>query len=544
MTRSSQSQHGIENARAQEFDRGPSTAFAPRSVSRHYREGPLAEAESFPPRSPPRLNNSGYDGQQHQHFYFHQPLPHPHSRQLAPDNQGYYAAYNYSHRPIPPPPMHHHHHLPPPPGSEIPYAHRYAPDADLSRSQQCPTAAQATSRGIDEHRHHGKNNWVTHTYDESGPVPNSSAPAPTPPTIRLAPSSHSPSWEETQNYSTSAEQTSRPETSSTLLSAAKAIDSSVAATVAPSNDKLIQNLKSDESHGSSILCTCKKSKCLKLYCQCFASSVMCNPSCRCNSCMNTPQHEKARKQAIRTTLTRNPGAFKTKFILAPEGDPLVNNKYLKERLGIFNGLPRTPRPSAVGGGGVAHKVGCKCRKSACLKKYCGMYQLSMFDGMIFYQSLTRLVVRFHFIFVTHKSAFMPRQSVVPTVVASIVKTNQLQWYLLQGNPPGKLCMGTILWCWMLPKIWYVFRVNKFHPPINLTLLLGGANYRPFSKDTSHSILLLILCLLQELDLVVSCLHQRNPTFQMSTGQPVLRARNILVRMWVLPLTRTAPREWL
>ncbi|KAL7544492.1 hypothetical protein ACHAWF_007871, partial [Thalassiosira exigua] len=59
--------------------------------------------------------------------------------------------------------------------------------------------------------------------------------------------------------------------------------------------------------GGAVLCTCKKSKCLKLYCQCFASSVMCGVRCRCRDCLNTPEQEKARGQAVRKLLTRNPG---------------------------------------------------------------------------------------------------------------------------------------------------------------------------------------------------------------------------------------------
>ncbi|GFH60864.1 hypothetical protein CTEN210_17340 [Chaetoceros tenuissimus] len=85
-------------------------------------------------------------------------------------------------------------------------------------------------------------------------------------------------------------------------------------------------------------CTCKKSKCLKLYCQCFTQRVMCEDRCRCLDCRNDPSHSKERQDAIQTVLLRNPQAFETK---------IKSNK-----------------------NGAGHKNGCKCRKSACLKKYC------------------------------------------------------------------------------------------------------------------------------------------------------------------------------
>src|SRR6185312_10061249 len=33
-------------------------------------------------------------------------------------------------------------------------------------------------------------------------------------------------------------------------------------------------------------CSCKKSKCLKMYCNCFASSSHCAPECNCHECHN------------------------------------------------------------------------------------------------------------------------------------------------------------------------------------------------------------------------------------------------------------------
>uniref|UniRef100_A0A7S1BH56 CRC domain-containing protein n=1 Tax=Corethron hystrix TaxID=216773 RepID=A0A7S1BH56_9STRA len=110
-------------------------------------------------------------------------------------------------------------------------------------------------------------------------------------------------------------------------------------------------------------CTCKKSRCLKLYCQCFAASAgFCDPNvCRCVDCYNTGKecHKQDRHEAIRSVLDRNPKAFETKF--------------KSEHIAV---LPGPGNLSSLNGG-TFHKVGCKCRKTSCLKKYCECFNASV-----------------------------------------------------------------------------------------------------------------------------------------------------------------------
>eukprot|EP00553_Chaetoceros_curvisetus_P006788 CAMPEP_0204624792 /NCGR_PEP_ID=MMETSP0717-20131115/10531_1 /ASSEMBLY_ACC=CAM_ASM_000666 /TAXON_ID=230516 /ORGANISM="Chaetoceros curvisetus" /LENGTH=386 /DNA_ID=CAMNT_0051640305 /DNA_START=222 /DNA_END=1382 /DNA_ORIENTATION=- len=77
--------------------------------------------------------------------------------------------------------------------------------------------------------------------------------------------------------------------------------------------------------------------------------MMCEDRCRCLDCKNNPGSMKERNAAIQTIMLRNPTAFETKF---------------KGRI-RSGGAPGTKV-----GLSLEHKVGCKCRRSACLKKYC------------------------------------------------------------------------------------------------------------------------------------------------------------------------------
>ena len=85
-------------------------------------------------------------------------------------------------------------------------------------------------------------------------------------------------------------------------------------------------------------CSCKKSKCLKLYCECFRSNGFCGNGCTCQDCYNQEQFTDIRDQFYLEQLQRNPSSFSSKIVS-------LSTKTIYAR-------------------------GCNCKKTECMKNYC------------------------------------------------------------------------------------------------------------------------------------------------------------------------------
>ncbi|GMH84827.1 hypothetical protein TrVE_jg1501 [Triparma verrucosa] len=93
------------------------------------------------------------------------------------------------------------------------------------------------------------------------------------------------------------------------------------------------------NRGEESWCKCRKSRCLKLYCDCFQAGNNCRQNCGCVECLNTVEHsgkDGIRTNAVINALLRRPDAFE---------------KRVRE---LGNG--------------------CGCKNSGCLKKYCECFR--------------------------------------------------------------------------------------------------------------------------------------------------------------------------
>ena len=77
-------------------------------------------------------------------------------------------------------------------------------------------------------------------------------------------------------------------------------------------DPQLTLLKKKSTTVETLTCKCSRSKCLKMYCECFTQGRFCDENCSCKNCHNLEHNVDKIRAARRNIRNRNPQAFKPK----------------------------------------------------------------------------------------------------------------------------------------------------------------------------------------------------------------------------------------
>jgi len=126
-------------------------------------------------------------------------------------------------------------------------------------------------------------------------------------------------------------------------------------------------------------CTCRRSKCVKLYCVCFANGLECSNRCTCNDCANRPGSDGSCKLSAAsngkqesTNELRSPSCVASSAAVATTSaagssfdigrvSP-VQSSTIPTATALMRALP----PEII-------SDCCCCKKSKCLARYCQCY---------------------------------------------------------------------------------------------------------------------------------------------------------------------------
>ncbi|ETO76400.1 hypothetical protein F444_08203 [Phytophthora nicotianae P1976] len=115
-------------------------------------------------------------------------------------------------------------------------------------------------------------------------------------------------------------------------------------------------------------CNCKKSGCLKLYCECFAAGARCSERCQCISCKNQENNKEEIAQAIQAIEKRTQKTFRPTF-RAPESETLTEPANQPPRSSMTNREPPatfpTKRKAAMAMAGTSPRPVCACADGNC-----------------------------------------------------------------------------------------------------------------------------------------------------------------------------------